>query len=114
MTVVLMHGKAFGGYYFENVIKALTSAGYRAIVPDQIGGASHRSLMFMTASSCWPLTRRPCLITSASATWRFWVTATGGMTAVRFTLMNPDRVTHLVRKDPLGACRLPHRHPAAV
>ena len=28
--------------------------------------------------------------------------STGGMTAVRFTLMNPDRVTHLVLEDPLG------------
>jgi pimeloyl-ACP methyl ester carboxylesterase len=27
---------------------------------------------------------------------------TGGMTAARFTLMNPDRVTHLVLEDPLG------------
>jgi pimeloyl-ACP methyl ester carboxylesterase len=25
MTVVLMHGKAFGGYYFHNVIEALTA-----------------------------------------------------------------------------------------
>jgi pimeloyl-ACP methyl ester carboxylesterase len=28
--------------------------------------------------------------------------STGGMTAVRFTLMNPDRVTHLTLEDPLG------------
>ena len=28
-TVVLMHGKAFGCYYFHNVIEALTGAGYR-------------------------------------------------------------------------------------
>ncbi len=28
-TVVLFHGKAFGGYYFRNVIEALTGAGYR-------------------------------------------------------------------------------------
>ena len=27
--------------------------------------------------------------------------STGGMTAVRFTLMNPDRVTHLILEDPL-------------
>jgi hypothetical protein len=26
-TVVLMHGKAFGGYYFEHVIQALIAAG---------------------------------------------------------------------------------------
>ncbi len=36
-TVVLMHGKAFGGYYFNNVIEALTAAGYRVVAPDQIG-----------------------------------------------------------------------------
>ena len=28
--------------------------------------------------------------------------STGGMTAVRFTLTSPDRVTHLVLEDPLG------------
>jgi hypothetical protein len=28
--------------------------------------------------------------------------STGGLAAVRFTLMNPDRVTHLVPEDPLG------------
>jgi pimeloyl-ACP methyl ester carboxylesterase len=28
--------------------------------------------------------------------------STGGMTAVRFTLMYPDRVTHLVLEGPLG------------
>jgi pimeloyl-ACP methyl ester carboxylesterase len=36
-TVVLMHGKAFGGYYFEHVIEASTAAGCRVVVPDQIG-----------------------------------------------------------------------------
>ena len=34
---VLMHGKAFGCYYFRNVIEALTAAGYRVVAPDQIG-----------------------------------------------------------------------------
>jgi pimeloyl-ACP methyl ester carboxylesterase len=50
-TVVLMHGKAFGGYYFLNVIEALTEAGYRVVVPDQIGWGSHRSRTSTTASS---------------------------------------------------------------
>ena len=34
-TVVLFHGKAFGCYYFHNVIEALTEAGYRVVAPDQ-------------------------------------------------------------------------------
>jgi pimeloyl-ACP methyl ester carboxylesterase len=36
-TVILFHGKAFGCYYFQNVIEALTGAGYRVVAPDQIG-----------------------------------------------------------------------------
>lgn len=35
-TAILFHGKNFGGYYWGNVIKALTNIGYRVIVPDQI------------------------------------------------------------------------------
>jgi pimeloyl-ACP methyl ester carboxylesterase len=37
MAVVLMQGKAFGGYYFRTVIEALTASGHRVVVPDQIG-----------------------------------------------------------------------------
>jgi hypothetical protein len=38
-TIVLMHGKAFGGYYFRNVIEALAGAGYipraqRVLIPE--------------------------------------------------------------------------------
>ena len=36
-TVLLFHGKNFGGYYWTNVIQTLTAKGYRVIVPDQIG-----------------------------------------------------------------------------
>ena len=36
-TVVLFHGKAFGCYYFANVMRALTESGYRVVAPDQIG-----------------------------------------------------------------------------
>ncbi|RYG13109.1 MAG: alpha/beta fold hydrolase, partial [Chitinophagaceae bacterium] len=36
-TVMLFHGKNFGGYYWTNVIKGLAENGYRVIVPDQIG-----------------------------------------------------------------------------
>ena len=36
-TVVLFDGKAFGCYYFHNLIEALTGSGYRVVAPDQIG-----------------------------------------------------------------------------
>lgn len=36
-SVVLMHGKNFCGATWEGTIKALSDAGYRVVVPDQIG-----------------------------------------------------------------------------
>jgi pimeloyl-ACP methyl ester carboxylesterase len=101
-TVVLMHGKAFGGYYFEHVIEALTSAGYRVVVPDQIGwGKSpkpdiHYSFHLFAANTAALLDH---LDVGKVAVLGH---STGGMTATRFTLMNPDRVTHLVLEDSLG------------
>lgn len=101
-TVVLMHGKAFGGYYFHNVIEALTQAGYRVIAPDQIGwGKSskpdiHYSFQLLAANTAALLDHLGTEKVSVLGH------STGGMTASRFTLMNPDRVTHLVLEDPLG------------
>jgi len=101
-AVVLFHGKAFGCYYFGNVIEALTRAGYRVIAPDQIGwGKSpkpdlHYSFQLLAANTAALLDHlgvdRVAVLGHS----------TGGMTAVRFALMNPDRVTHLVLEDPLG------------
>lgn len=64
-AVVLFHGKAFGCYYFHDVIEALTEAGYRVVAPDQLGwGKSpkpdiHHSFQLLAA------TRPGCSITSA-------------------------------------------------
>jgi pimeloyl-ACP methyl ester carboxylesterase len=101
-TDVLFHGKAFGGYYFQNVIEALTGSGYRVIAPDQIGwGKSpkpdvHYSFDALAANTAALLDHLGVGKVSVLGH------STGGMTAVRFTLMNPDRVTHLVLEDPLG------------
>ncbi len=102
MTVVLMHGKAFGCYYFRNVIEALAGAGYRVVAPDQIGwGKSpkpdiHYSFQLLAADTAALLDH---LGVGQVAVLGH---STGAMTAVRFTLMYPDRVTHLVLEDPLG------------
>jgi pimeloyl-ACP methyl ester carboxylesterase len=99
---VLFHGKAFGCYYFHNVIEALTGTGYRVVAPDQIGwGKSpkpdiHYSFQLLAANTAALLDHlgvdRVAVLGHS----------TGGMTAARFALMNPDRVTHLVLEDPLG------------
>ncbi|HEX3923211.1 MAG TPA: hypothetical protein VHY31_13060 [Streptosporangiaceae bacterium] len=85
-----MHGKAFGGYYFRNVIEALTASGHRVVVPDQIGwdkspkpDIHYRKVAVLghssTSSSSTPRCRspvqersssRPGGISSASISWR--------------------------------------------
>src|SRR6202453_4703414 len=101
-TVVLFHGKAFGGYYFRHVIEALTSAGYRVIAPDQVGwGKSskpdiHHSFQLLAANTAALLDHLG--VGNVAVLGH----STGGMTAARFTLMYPDRVTHLVLEDSLG------------
>ncbi len=35
--VLLLHGKNFSGFYWKDVIPALSNAGYRVVVPDQLG-----------------------------------------------------------------------------
>src|ERR1700733_9775170 len=101
-AVVLFHGKAFGCYYFQNVIEALTEAGYRVVAPDQLGwGKSpkpdiHYSFQLLAANTTALLDHLGVKDVAVLGH------STGGMTATRFTLMNPDRVTHLVLEDPLG------------
>src|SRR6202000_1324634 len=88
-TVVLMHGKAFGGYSFRNVIEALAGSGYRVVVPDQIGwGKSskpdvHYSFHLLAANTTALLDHLGIGKTAVLGH------STGGMTAVRFTLMHP-------------------------
>jgi pimeloyl-ACP methyl ester carboxylesterase len=84
-TIVLFHGKAFGCYYFRNVIEALTGAGYRVVAPDQIGwGKSpkpdiHYSFQLLAANTAALLDHLGVQKTAVLGH------STGGMTAVRFT-----------------------------
>lgn len=101
-AVVLMHGKNFGGYYWRDVAQWLAERGYRVIVPDQIGWGksskpdirySFQLLAANTAHLLDTLAIRKATVIGHS---------TGGMLAVRFALMYPERVTQLVLEDPIG------------
>jgi len=36
-SVLLLHGKNFNGYYWQSTARVLVAAGYRVVIPDQIG-----------------------------------------------------------------------------
>jgi len=101
-TVVLFHGKNFGGYYWTNVIKALTGRGYRVIVPDQIGfGKSSKAFIHYSFHQLAQWNK--ALLDSLNIPRSYILGhSMGGMLATRYSLMFPERVQKLLLEDPIG------------
>ncbi|MBV8920011.1 alpha/beta fold hydrolase [Bradyrhizobium sp.] len=101
-TVVLLHGRNFPSSYWAPVITMLTAAGYRVVVPDQIGfGKSSKpsgELHFDT------LARNTMALLDHLGIDRADIVAhsMGGMLGVRIARAYPDRVTRLVLTAPIG------------
>src|ERR1700746_2080152 len=101
-VVVLLHGRNFPASYWAAVIKTLTEAGYRTIVPDQIGfGKSSKpagELHFDT------LARNTMALLDHLGIAKADIVAhsMGGMLAVRIARAYADRVNHLVLTAPIG------------
>ena len=101
-TVLLLHGRNFPSSYWEPVIRTLADAGFRVIVPDQIGfGKSSKpagELHFDT------LARNTVALLDHLQIAKTEIVAhsMGGMLAVRIARAYPDRVAHLVLTAPIG------------
>lgn len=101
-TVVLLHGRNFPSSYWAFVIKMLNDAGYRVVVPDQIGfGKSSKptgELHFDT------LARNTIALLDHLRIGKADVVAhsLGGMLGVRIARAYSDRVAHLVLTAPIG------------
>ena len=101
-VVVLLHGRNFPSSYWAPVIKTLTNAGYRVVVPDQIGfGKSSKpsgELHFDTLARNTIALLDDLQIPKADIVAH----SMGGMLAVRIARAYPDRVGHLVLTAPIG------------
>ena len=102
-TAVLLHGKNFCGATWESVTSALSDAGYRVIVPDQIGfckstkPATYQMSFHQLAANTHDLLQslgieRPIIIAHSM----------GGMLATRYALSFPEEVAGLVLVNPIG------------
>ena len=72
-TVVLLHGRNFPSSYWAPVVKTLSDAGYRVVVPDQIGFGKSSKPQGDLHFDTWRATRLHCSIISASpgpTSWR--------------------------------------------
>jgi len=59
-TAVLLHGNNFGGDYWRETMRALLTAGFRVVVPDQIGFGSPADQTCPTRSIYRQPIRRSC------------------------------------------------------
>lgn len=102
-TVVLLHGKNFCGATWEHSVRSLTDAGFRVIVPDQIGfckSSKPRAAQY-SFEMLATLTHR--LLESRGVTRATIVGHSfGGMLAMRYAIMFPNTVEKLVLVNPLG------------
>ena len=101
-TVILFHGKNFNGYYWKDVITQLNNAGFRVIVPDQIGwGKSDRPNIHY---SFYLLAENNKKLLENLKVKKVFVLghSMGGMLATRFSLMFPETVEKLVLENPIG------------
>jgi pimeloyl-ACP methyl ester carboxylesterase len=101
-TVVLLHGRNFFGAYWQDTIDVLRRAGYRVVVPDQIGfGKSSKPDVPHSLHLHAQNTRR--LLASLNIERATLIAhSLGGMMAVRFALMYPEMTQRLVLEAPIG------------
>lgn len=101
-AVLLLHGKNFYGSYWEGTIRALTRAGFRVVVPDQLGfGKSSKPDLHYSFELLASTTKQ---LLDALHVEKVTVVghSMGGMLAVRFALMYPATTSQLVLENPIG------------
>ena len=101
-SVVLLHGKNFNGFYWKEVIQFLTDAGFRVVVPDQIGwGQSDKPNIHYSFHLLAANTKK--LLDSLNIQQTHLIAhSMGGMLATRFALMYPQAVQKLIYENPIG------------
>src|SRR3981189_3072350 len=101
-TVVLLHGRNFPSSYWAPVIRTLSEAGYRVVVPDQIGfGKSSKPAADLHFDT---LARNTIALLDHLGIAKADIVAhsLGGMLGVRIARAYPGRIEHLLLAAPIG------------
>ena len=101
-SVILLHGKNFTGFYWKEVIPSLIKAGFRVIVPDQIGWGMSTKPNTKYTFELLAQNNKQLLDSLQIDKVNLVGHSMGGMLATRFALMYPERTAKLILEDPLG------------
>src|SRR6266567_1045377 len=110
-TVVLLHGMNFGGFYFSGPIEVLRKAGFRVVVPDQIGfGRSSKPIIPYNFHDM-ALNTRKLLQSLGIAKAAIVGHSMGGMLTARFAASYPDMTERAVIYNPIGLSDVRYAQP---
>ncbi|MDF9797591.1 pimeloyl-ACP methyl ester carboxylesterase [Catalinimonas alkaloidigena] len=102
-TVMLMHGKNFCGAYWRQAAQDLSEAGFRVIIPDQIGfGKSSKPVDLQYTFHLLAQNTKKLLDSLGIENISVLGHSMGGMVATRFVLMYPEMVDKLILENPIG------------
>jgi pimeloyl-ACP methyl ester carboxylesterase len=102
-TVTLLHGKNFSGAYWKSTADRLAAAGYRVVIPDQLGFGKSTKLVdfqysFQELSRLTQALLEEIGVTESTVVGH----SMGGMLGTRFALMYPKQTSKLVLVNPIG------------
>lgn len=101
-TVLLLHGRNFSGNYWQATIQALATAGYRVIVPDQIGFGKSSKPDVNYSLDMLAMNTVQLLDALNIPTVDILGHSMGGMLAVRLARLYPNRIQRVVLETPVG------------
>jgi pimeloyl-ACP methyl ester carboxylesterase len=101
-SVLLLHGRNFPASYWDTVITALTGAGYRVIVPDQVGFGKSSKPLFDLSFDMLAAHTIKLLDHLQIARADIVAHSMGGMLTVRIARSYPTRVDRIVLEAPIG------------
>ena len=102
-TIMLLHGKNFCGAYWEQAARDLSSAGFRVIMPDQIGfGKSTKPNDLQYTFHLLAQNTKALLDSLEIDKTSVLGHSMGGMLATRFVLMYPESVNKFILENPIG------------
>ncbi|UXY55287.1 alpha/beta fold hydrolase [Pseudomonas tohonis] len=102
-TLVLLHGKNFCGATWEGSIQVLVQAGYRVVVPDQVGFCkSSKPQRYQFSFQQLAANTHALLASLGLEKVTLLGHSMGGMLATRYALQYPEQVEQLVMVNPIG------------
>lgn len=102
-NVLLLHGKNFSAIYWEQTANDLAKAGFRVIMPDQIGfGKSSKPTDIQYSFQLLAQNTKKILDQLQISKTTVLGHSMGGMLATRFALMFPEVTEKLILENPIG------------